>query len=109
MVVMRSDGEGSVHFSDASVLLRTDSWYVSACFVAMGLPTVRIWDRVNVGCHSWNPSSFSLSLCVPLMEGYLYDRLGSALILGIQVYICRIASSIGDTSRTAPSVGSVLI
>jgi len=35
------------------------------------------------GCHSWNPSSFSLTLCVPLMEGYLYDRLGSALILRI--------------------------
>src|SRR6267142_4002151 len=74
-----------------------------------GLPTVRIWDRANAGCHSWNPSSFLLSLCVPLTEGYLYDRLGSVLILEIRVYICRITSSTGGTSRTAPSVGFVLI
>src|SRR6266850_5958444 len=95
--------------SDSSHLLRTDSWYVTACFVAIGLHTVRIWDRVKAGCHSWNPSSFSSSQCVPLMEGYLYDRLSSAQILGVRVYICKIASSVGDTSRTAPSVGSVLI
>src|SRR6267142_3048330 len=87
------------------MLLRMDSWYISECFVVSGLPTVWIWDRANVGCHSWNPSSFLLSLCVPLMEGYLYDRLGSVLILEIQVYICRITSSTGGTSRTAPSVG----
>jgi len=90
-------------------MLRTDSWYVSACFVAIGLPTVRIWDRANAGCHFWNPLYFFLSLCMPLMEGYLYDRLSSALILGIQVYICRITSSTGGTSRTAPSASFVLI
>src|SRR6267142_2187696 len=49
-------------------LLHTDSWYVSECFVASGLPTVQIWDRVNAGCHSWNPLTFLSSLCVPLME-----------------------------------------
>jgi len=37
------------------VVLHTDSWYISECFVASGLPTVWIWDRANVGCHSWNP------------------------------------------------------
>src|SRR6266850_1137299 len=42
-------------------LLRTDSWYVSECFVASGLPTVRIWNRANAGCHSWNPLTCLLS------------------------------------------------
>jgi len=51
------------------MLLRMDSWYISECFVVSGLPTVWIWDRANVGCHSWNPLTCLLSLCVPLMEG----------------------------------------
>src|SRR6266850_2130699 len=50
-------------------MLRTDSWYVSECFVASGLPTVRIWNRANAGCHSWNPLTCLLSLFVPLTEG----------------------------------------
>src|SRR6266850_1614899 len=104
-------GDGQTHLQTRTPcqLLRMDSCYVTACFVVIGLPTVWIWDHVKVGCHSWNPSSFSSSQCVPLTEGYLYDRLSSAQILGIRVYICRIASSVGGTSRTAPSVGSVLI
>ena len=52
-----------------SLLLRTDSWYVSECFVASGLPTVRIWNRANAGCHSWNPPTWLLSRFVPLTEG----------------------------------------
>src|SRR6267142_2361179 len=52
-----------------SRLLRTDSWYVSECFVASGLPTVRIWNRANAGCHSWNPLTCLLSRFVPLTEG----------------------------------------
>src|SRR6267142_1295480 len=39
------------------------------CFVASGLPTVRIWNRANAGCHSWNPLTWLLSLFVPLTEG----------------------------------------
>src|SRR6267142_514168 len=50
-------------------VLRTDSWYVSECFVASGLPTVRIWNRANAGCHSWNPLTCLLSRFVPLTEG----------------------------------------
>src|SRR6267142_3504583 len=50
-------------------VLRTDSWYVSECFVALGLPTVWIWNRVNVGCYSWNPLTCLLSRFVPLTEG----------------------------------------
>jgi len=50
-------------------VLHMDAWYVSACFVAIGLPTVRIWDRANAGCHSWNPLTCLLSRFVPLTEG----------------------------------------
>ena|SRR6266850_5809642 len=50
-------------------LLRTDSWYISAYVVAIGLPTVWIWGRANAGCHSWNPLSCLLSCFVPLTEG----------------------------------------
>jgi len=64
---------------------------------------------LNVGCHSWNPLTILLSLCVPLMEDYKYDRLSSVLILETRVYICRITSSIGGTSRVTPSVSFVHI
>src|SRR6267142_875155 len=50
-------------------VLRMDSWYVSECFVVSGLPTVRIWNRANAGCHSWNPLTCLLSRFVPLTEG----------------------------------------
>src|SRR6266850_1962630 len=60
------DSEGTAM---TRLLLRTDSWYVSECFVASGLPTVRIWDCANAGCHSWNPLTCLLSRFVPLMEG----------------------------------------
>src|SRR6266850_3204631 len=36
---------------------------------------------LNAGYHSWNPLTILLSLCVPLMEDYKYDRLSSVLIL----------------------------
>jgi len=63
----------------------------------------------NVGCHSWNPLTIFLSLCIPLMKDYEYDRLSSVLILKTRVYICRITSSIGGTSRVTPSVSFVHI
>jgi len=50
-------------------MLCTDSWYVSECFVVSGLPTVRIWNCANAGCHSWNPLTCLLSCFVPLTEG----------------------------------------
>src|SRR6267142_4835484 len=59
----------ATHLHSSRELLRTDSWYVSACFVAIGLPTVRIWDHANVGCYSWNPLTCLLSRFVPLTEG----------------------------------------
>ena len=77
--------------------------------MASGLPTVQIWDRANVGCHSWNPLTSLSSSCDPLTEGYEYDRQSSVLILEIQVYTCRIVSSIGGTSRATPSAGFVCI
>jgi len=58
----------------------------------------------NVGCHSWNPLTILFSQYDPLTEGYKYDRLSSVLILKTQVYICRITSGIGGTSRVIPSV-----
>jgi len=63
----------------------------------------------NAGCHSWNPLIVLFSHCDPLMEGYKYDRQSSVLILEIQVYTCRIVSSIGGTSRATPSAGFVCI
>ena len=57
------------HLPHPDFVLHTDSWYVSACFVAIGLPTVRIWDCANAGCHSWNPLTCLLSRFVPLTEG----------------------------------------
>jgi len=56
-----------------------------------------------VGCHSWNPLLVPLILINPLMEGYKYNRQSSELILRIQVYTCRILSSIGGTSKITPS------
>jgi len=61
------------------------------------------------GCHSWNPLIVLFSLCDPLMEDYKYDRKSSVLILKIQVYACRILSSISGTSRVIPSAGFVCI
>jgi len=55
-------------------MLRTVLWYVSECFVASGLHTVRIWERGNAGCHSWNPLTSDCSESDPLMEGYKYNR-----------------------------------
>src|SRR5882672_12770780 len=59
----------------------------------------------NVGYHSWNPLIILFPSYDPLTEGYKYNRLSSVLILETQVYICRIISSIGGTSRATPSVG----
>src|SRR6267142_6422113 len=58
-----------IHTYLSRFLLCMDSWYVSECFVVSGLPTVRIWNRANAGCHSWNPLTCLLSHFVPLTEG----------------------------------------
>jgi len=85
-------------------------WYISECLLWCLVVLLYKYGTVpNAGYHSWNPLIVLFSSCDPLTEGYKYNRLSSVLILETQVYICRITSSIGGTSRATPSVGFVCI
>jgi len=63
-------------------LLCTDSWYVSALLCGNWTAYCMDMGLCESRLPFLEPFVILLSRCVPLTEGYLYDRLSSALILG---------------------------